>query len=77
MPDCVNRIYSDATRATPGGLFQDRILLDDVAIALNFSITPPLEYWFVMELLYPICAVVAFFLFGKANQPKKQPTIAS
>jgi hypothetical protein len=30
MAYCVNRIYSDATRATLGGLFEDRVLLDDV-----------------------------------------------
>src|SRR5512139_3252763 len=27
----VDRIYGDATRATPGGLFQDRVLLGDVS----------------------------------------------
>ena len=30
MPYCVNRIYRDATWATAGGAFQDRVLLDDV-----------------------------------------------
>jgi hypothetical protein len=30
MAYCVNRIYSDATRATPGSFFQHRVLLDYV-----------------------------------------------
>jgi hypothetical protein len=47
------------------------ICLDDIGIVLNLSIVPPVEYWVIMEWLYPIYAVIAFALFGKTNQAKK------
>jgi hypothetical protein len=49
------------------------INLDDIALVLNLSILPSRDYWVVMEWFYPVYSVIAFFIFGKANQLEKLP----
>jgi hypothetical protein len=51
------------------------ICLDDVAIALNLPVNPPVQYWIVMEWGYPIYAIVAFFLFGRTNRTEQQSLV--
>jgi hypothetical protein len=45
--------------------------LDDILLVLNLNITPVKSYWVAVELFFPIYSVIAFFVFGKANQIKK------
>jgi hypothetical protein len=49
------------------------ISVDDIALVLNLSLTPPRTYWIAMEWFYPIFSIIAFFIFGKANQLEKLP----
>jgi hypothetical protein len=49
------------------------INVDDIALVLNLSITPPRTYWIAMEWFYPVYSAIAFFIFGKANQLEKLP----
>jgi hypothetical protein len=49
------------------------ISVDDIAIVLNLSLTLPRTYWIAMEWFYPIYSIIAFFIFGKANQLEKLP----
>ena len=46
------------------------ICLDDIAVLLNVSIGPHTYYWVIMEWVYPVFLVIAFFLFGKINEVK-------
>jgi hypothetical protein len=43
------------------------ICLDDIAIVLNVSIEAPVHFWVIMEWVYPIFSIIAFFLFGKSK----------
>ncbi len=45
--------------------------LDDIVLVLNLNITPVKSYWVAAELFFPIYSVIAFFVFGKANQIEK------
>ncbi len=47
--------------------------LDDVASVLNLTLNPPIQYWIVIEWIYPFYAIIAFFLFGKTIGTEKQP----
>ena len=47
------------------------ISIDDVARVLRLPLHPPVVYWDVVSWVYPACSLVAFFLFGIANQSKK------
>ena len=47
------------------------ISIDDVARVLHLPLHPPVVYWDVVSWVYPASSLIAFFLFGKANQPKK------
>jgi hypothetical protein len=49
------------------------INVDDVALVLNLSIMPSRDYWIAIEWFYPVYSVIAFFIFGKANQLEKLP----
>jgi hypothetical protein len=49
--------------------------LDDVIIVLNLSIMLPKGYWTAIQWLYPIYSIIAFFLFGRANQRENPPRI--
>lgn len=49
--------------------------LDDVIIVLNLPIMLPKVYWVAIQWGYPIYAIIAFFLFGRANQSEKPPQI--
>ena len=49
------------------------ISVDDIALVLNLSLTPPRTYWIAMEWFYPIYSFIAFFIFGWANQLEKLP----
>lgn len=42
--------------------------LDDIVLVLNLSLVPIKSYWVVVELFFPVYSVIAFFVFGKANQ---------
>ena len=46
------------------------ICLDDIAVVLHLSLEPPIGYWVIMEWVYPVVAIVAFFLFGRTRQAK-------
>ncbi len=46
------------------------ICVYDFGLFLNFPINPPVEYWIIMEWIYPVCAIIAFFLFGRTTAPK-------
>jgi hypothetical protein len=45
--------------------------LDDIVLVLNLHIVPIKSYWVAMELFFPIYSVLAFLIFGKANQVRK------
>jgi len=47
------------------------ICLDDVVLVLNLNVTPPIEYWIIIEWIFPIYAIIAFFLFGRVTRPRK------
>jgi hypothetical protein len=47
--------------------------LDDVIIYLQLPIVLTKTYWTAIQWFYPIFSIIAFFLFGKANQHPKQP----
>jgi hypothetical protein len=47
--------------------------LDDTIIYLQLSIVLTKGYWAAIQWFYPIFSIVAFFLFGRANQHPKQP----
>ncbi len=49
------------------------INIDDIALVLNLVIMPARSYWVAMEWFYPIYSIIAFFIFGKANQLEKLP----
>jgi len=49
------------------------VSVDDIALVLNLPITPPRTYWIAMEWFYPIYSIIAFFIFGRANQLEKLP----
>src|SRR3989304_10041068 len=45
--------------------------LDDTIIVLQLSIVLTKGYWVAIQWFYPIFSIVAFFLFGRANQQGK------
>jgi hypothetical protein len=47
------------------------VSLDDIAVVLHLSLGLTKAYWVVVEWLYPLYSIVAFFIFGRANQPEK------
>jgi len=47
------------------------ISLDDIALVLNLQTTLPEGYWIAVEWFYPIYSIIAFFIFGSANEFKK------
>lgn len=47
------------------------ISLDDIAVVLHLSIVLTEGYWVAVEWLYPLYSIIAFFIFGKANQVEK------
>jgi hypothetical protein len=53
------------------------ISVDDIALVLNLSLTPPRTYWIAMEWFYPVYSTIAFFIFGKTNQLEKLPFTSS
>ena len=63
------------------GLFASYVIaltlmsLDDVIIVLNLSIMLSKGYWAAIQWFYPIISIIAFFLFGRANQREKPPRI--
>jgi len=43
------------------------ISIDDICQVLGLGITLPVDYWKVIEWIYPIYSIIAFFAFGRAN----------
>jgi hypothetical protein len=50
------------------------ITLDDIAIVLNFRVYLTINYWIIIEWMYPFVGLVAFFFFGRANQLREEKT---
>ena len=48
------------------------VTLDDVALILNFSVELTIDYWLIIEWVYPLVSILAFFSFGRANQSKEE-----
>lgn len=48
---------------------------DDVIIGLHLSIMLTKSYWAAIQWFYPIYSIIAFFLFGRANQRENPPQI--
>ena len=46
------------------------ISVDDIAIVLGQHLEPPQIYWNAMSWIFPLYSAIAFFAFGKVNQPK-------
>jgi len=44
------------------------INIDDIALVLNFTLTPSEAYWAIMMWVYPFCSSLAFFFFGKKQE---------
>jgi hypothetical protein len=44
------------------------ISVDDIALVLHLSITPPKSYWVAVEWLYPIYCSLALFVFGRESE---------
>jgi hypothetical protein len=49
--------------------------LDDIILVLNLPIILPKSYWVIIQWFYPVYSIIAFFLFGRANQRKNPPQI--
>jgi hypothetical protein len=48
------------------------ISVDDIYRVFHLPLNLPAAYWEVVSWVYPVCSFIAFFLFGRANQPKKR-----
>jgi hypothetical protein len=46
------------------------ITVDDIGIVLHFHVDLSKNYWRVVEWVFPLVSAFAFFIFGKANQPR-------
>jgi hypothetical protein len=46
------------------------ISVDDIYRVFHLPLNLPAAYWEVVSWVYPVCSFIAFFLFGRANQPK-------
>ncbi|MFB3889865.1 MAG: hypothetical protein ACE14S_10275 [Candidatus Bathyarchaeia archaeon] len=44
--------------------------IDDIALVFGASLELPAAYWIMMSIVYPLYALAAFLLFGRANRPK-------
>jgi hypothetical protein len=50
------------------------ISIDDIAFVLNIELELPTLYWNAVSWIFPVYSAIAFFIFGRTNQPKKQLT---
>jgi hypothetical protein len=44
------------------------ISIDDISDVLNLHLIMPIAYWIAVEWFYPVYSIIAFFVFGKANE---------
>jgi hypothetical protein len=47
------------------------ISLDDIFLVLKLNLTLSTDYWIAVEWFYPVYSIIAFFVFGRANESKK------
>jgi len=53
------------------------ISLDDIVLVLKLQVTLSKDYWIAVEWFYPIYSIIAFFLFGKANEFRKNSDLST
>jgi hypothetical protein len=47
------------------------ISLDDISLVLRLHLTLSKDYWIAVEWFYPVYSIIAFFVFGRANESEK------
>jgi hypothetical protein len=47
------------------------ISLDDISLVLKLHLTLSKDYWIAVEWFYPVYSIIAFFVFGRANESEK------
>jgi hypothetical protein len=68
------RVNKVAVSLFAGYLFALALMsLDDIIIYLQLPIELTKTYWAAIQWFYPIFSIIAFFLFGRANQREKHP----
>jgi|GEM_PF-1032209 hypothetical protein len=47
------------------------ISLDDISLVLKLNLTLSKDYWIAVEWFYPVYSIIAFSVFGRANESEK------